>query len=595
MAASEANWFDKVVDQPAAYPPLLAPATADFCLVLFGWVLVAWLLRLVYLFATLREFEAVKAVGGLSVFEDVPMHHHVNLLDPDTRRRFLSFLRARVPPTPAAEVATYSSPIIIHGIHLRADSSSDGGGGSGGIRLEIESECMLPGTLQVFWGVDPHAELLELPRVDGRNSTPSSSSGRGGGHARAAGVRSSRRPQMPAVSSTLLSGETVSRSLSALRSTLATAFPAGARTSPQPMLHTHAIGAIELSTCSSMSGGSPMALVEEDGPVGGGPSSCHSRWGVNGASPAAGGGSGGGSGGGTDGRGPTSGGSGGGNPRSSERGRGHAWRGGQPSHAMPGDAFTTQSGTASVEAHAARQHLIVPCADLNMPLEDRVALAGAATRERLPPPPPRESETSSAVTAVVLFSNFAPCPPLCAESAGPVAARLAVSGAGGGGADDESTTASSAASAGTGDAGAGDAESAGNTLPQSLSTASRVPPLAVAFTVTFRPAGGAAADGSRASAAADGWNGTVVQQTMATPTGLLQLAEVFGLEDWEAEKCVACMEDPKDTILLPCRHLCVCAGCFELLTPLDRCPVCRAAFSSYLRFDTAAEAAQART
>ena len=64
------------------------------------------------------------------------------------------------------------------------------------------------------------------------------------------------------------------------------------------------------------------------------------------------------------------------------------------------------------------------------------------------------------------------------------------------------------------------------------------------------------------------------------------------LDDWEAEKCVACMEDPRDTILLPCRHLCVCAGCFELLTPLDRCPVCRAAFSSYLRFDTAAEAAQ---
>ena len=50
------------------------------------------------------------------------------------------------------------------------------------------------------------------------------------------------------------------------------------------------------------------------------------------------------------------------------------------------------------------------------------------------------------------------------------------------------------------------------------------------------------------------------------------------------------MEEPRDTILLPCRHLCVCSGCFDLLTPLDRCPVCRTSFSSYLRFDTAAEA-----
>jgi len=44
------------------------------------------------------------------------------------------------------------------------------------------------------------------------------------------------------------------------------------------------------------------------------------------------------------------------------------------------------------------------------------------------------------------------------------------------------------------------------------------------------------------------------------------------------------MTNAKDIILLPCRHLCVCRACFVQLT-LDKCPVCRAPFTSYLRFD----------
>ena len=75
----------------------------------------------------------------------------------------------------------------------------------------------------------------------------------------------------------------------------------------------------------------------------------------------------------------------------------------------------------------------------------------------------------------------------------------------------------------------------------------------------------------------------------------MQLAEVFGLDEWSEEKCVACLEEPRDTILMPCRHLCICASCFDMLT-LDRCPVCRTEFSSYLRFDaTAAAMADGRT
>ena len=64
----------------------------------------------------------------------------------------------------------------------------------------------------------------------------------------------------------------------------------------------------------------------------------------------------------------------------------------------------------------------------------------------------------------------------------------------------------------------------------------------------------------------------------------MKLAEIFGQENWVDEPCVACLTDPREIILLPCRHLCVCSQCFSHLT-IDRCPVCRAAFSSYLRFE----------
>ena len=97
----------------------------------------------------------------------------------------------------------------------------------------------------------------------------------------------------------------------------------------------------------------------------------------------------------------------------------------------------------------------------------------------------------------------------------------------------------------------------------------------------------AAVSSPAAAAAGPSWRGALGPQVLATAEdGLVELSEIFGLEDWDTEMCVACMEEPRDTILLPCRHLCVCSECFDLLTPLDRCPVCRTAFASYLRFST---------
>ena len=45
--------------------------------------------------------------------------------------------------------------------------------------------------------------------------------------------------------------------------------------------------------------------------------------------------------------------------------------------------------------------------------------------------------------------------------------------------------------------------------------------------------------------------------------------------------CVACMSAVKDIILLPCRHVCLCGGCFESIT---KCPVCRAPIMAHMKF-----------
>ena len=40
----------------------------------------------------------------------------------------------------------------------------------------------------------------------------------------------------------------------------------------------------------------------------------------------------------------------------------------------------------------------------------------------------------------------------------------------------------------------------------------------------------------------------------------------------EETQCVVCMDAPKNRVVLPCMHMCVCEACAQLLR--DRCPVC---------------------
>eukprot|EP00058_Branchiostoma_floridae_P021670 XP_002607160.1 hypothetical protein BRAFLDRAFT_118649 [Branchiostoma floridae] len=54
--------------------------------------------------------------------------------------------------------------------------------------------------------------------------------------------------------------------------------------------------------------------------------------------------------------------------------------------------------------------------------------------------------------------------------------------------------------------------------------------------------------------------------------------------DDSGSECVICMSDIRDTLILPCRHLCLCNGCADSLRyQASNCPICRQPFRALLQ------------
>lgn len=63
----------------------------------------------------------------------------------------------------------------------------------------------------------------------------------------------------------------------------------------------------------------------------------------------------------------------------------------------------------------------------------------------------------------------------------------------------------------------------------------------------------------------------------------LQAAIDDDTED-NGSECVICMCDTRDTLILPCRHLCLCNSCADSLRyQANNCPICRAPFRALLQ------------
>ncbi|XP_002982812.2 probable E3 ubiquitin-protein ligase LUL2 [Selaginella moellendorffii] len=78
----------------------------------------------------------------------------------------------------------------------------------------------------------------------------------------------------------------------------------------------------------------------------------------------------------------------------------------------------------------------------------------------------------------------------------------------------------------------------------------------------------------------------VIKQIIWVEGVRYELQEIYGIEnsgggsganfDDSGKECVICMSEPRDTTVLPCRHMCMCSECAKVLRfQTNRCPICR--------------------
>lgn len=112
-----------------------------------------------------------------------------------------------------------------------------------------------------------------------------------------------------------------------------------------------------------------------------------------------------------------------------------------------------------------------------------------------------------------------------------------------------------------------------------------------------------------------GWTIKVLKQKIWVEGVSYELQEIYGLEhaaeskgnassgdnagstgttdradDAEERLCVICLVNPRDTTVLPCRHMCLCSECAgELRKQTSKCPICRNNIESLLHIKISKE------
>jgi len=85
---------------------------------------------------------------------------------------------------------------------------------------------------------------------------------------------------------------------------------------------------------------------------------------------------------------------------------------------------------------------------------------------------------------------------------------------------------------------------------------------------------------------AQGWQPVVVRQVFTSNGVANLLQDIFGMESKEgSSECVVCLTERKEVAIIPCRHVCLCVNCAELMTSRQtaKCPICRGPVQSYMR------------
>jgi len=64
--------------------------------------------------------------------------------------------------------------------------------------------------------------------------------------------------------------------------------------------------------------------------------------------------------------------------------------------------------------------------------------------------------------------------------------------------------------------------------------------------------------------------------------------DIFGIDESRetSEECVICITNPRNTVVIPCRHMCLCHECAEALRhQTNKCPICRGSVRSLLKIE----------
>ncbi|KAK7285063.1 hypothetical protein RJT34_19821 [Clitoria ternatea] len=91
----------------------------------------------------------------------------------------------------------------------------------------------------------------------------------------------------------------------------------------------------------------------------------------------------------------------------------------------------------------------------------------------------------------------------------------------------------------------------------------------------------------------------VVKQILWVNGMRYELQEIYGIgssaesdldENDEGKVCVICLSEPRDTIVHPCRHMCMCSECAKVLRfQTNRCPICRQPVERLLEINVGSE------
>uniref|UniRef100_A0A5B7A9P0 RING-type E3 ubiquitin transferase n=1 Tax=Davidia involucrata TaxID=16924 RepID=A0A5B7A9P0_DAVIN len=87
----------------------------------------------------------------------------------------------------------------------------------------------------------------------------------------------------------------------------------------------------------------------------------------------------------------------------------------------------------------------------------------------------------------------------------------------------------------------------------------------------------------------------VVKQILWVNGMRYELQEIYGIgnsvdSDFDGndpgKECIICLSEPRDTTVLPCRHMCMCSGCAKVLRfQTNRCPICRQPVERFLEIE----------